>query len=335
MISVSTSCHKKNAKFSLQGKMDGFSNGSILYLIAAESNDIIDSVLIENNSFYLAPEIAKYPLKVILKSNDNSLYKSFWIENSPMVFKARANTFEKAVVTGSDSETMYRTLYGTIDTLSKKEGEKFLMDFVKTHADHLLGAVVLSEWYILWKKEKTEPLYQLLSDENKKSAYGEEILRYISLNKNHKIGDLFTDFELTDQYGSKTKLSNIAGKWILLEFWASWCAPCRTDNKKLLSIYNSFNPLGFDIFQVSLDHDRKKWLHAIEQDKLVWTNASDLGGWNNEAAIIYGISLLPSNLLLNSDGIIIAQNLNMKKLEQKLVELTSAINSEGREVNQK
>lgn len=321
---------KNQRKFSLQGKMDGLGNGSILYLIAAESDSIIDSVVIANNAFYLAPEIDKYPLKVALKSKDKSLYKSFWLDNGPMVIEASTNIFEKALITGSNSETMYSSLYEAIDTLSRKEGEKFLMDFVKTNADHLLGAVVLSEWHILWKKEKTAPLYELLSNQNKKSVYGEEVLRYLSLNKNHKIGDLFTDFELTDQYGNKTQLSNIAGKWILLEFWASWCAPCRTDNKKLLSIYNSFNPLGFAIFQVSLDDDRKKWLHAIEQDKLVWTNASDLKGWNNEAASIYGISLLPSNFLLNSDGIIIGLNLSGEELEQKLEDLTSAGKGDGK-----
>ena len=324
-LSVSTTCVKKNeCEFSLQGKTVGLSNGTVLYLTAKESDKIIDSVVVENNSFSLATDITSYPLNVILKNNDNSLYKSFWLDNARMEFNASENDFANAVIIGSYTQTLYPNLYESIDTLSRKDQEKVLIDFIKTNTDHILGAVVLSECYILWKKEKTEPLYLKLSNQNKKSIYGEKILRYINLNKNPKIGDSLIDFELTNQYGRTTKLSELKGKLILLEFWASWCAPCRTDNKKLRVIYHKFNPLGFEIFQVSLDDNKKKWSSAIEQDKLDWTNVSDLRGWNNEAAIIYGVSLLPSNFLISSDGIIIGQNLREENLEQKLEELLLA-----------
>ncbi|OYX25906.1 MAG: hypothetical protein B7Z06_06550, partial [Flavobacteriales bacterium 32-35-8] len=122
-------------------------------------------------------------------------------------------------------------------------------------------------------------------------------------------------------YGKQIKLSNIKGKAVLLEFWASWCTPCRKDNKNLVTYYKKYNPLGFEIFQVSLDNNKEEWLEAINQDSLQWAHASDLNSWNNEAAMIYGINLLPTNFLINENGMIINRDLRGQELEQKLTEI--------------
>ncbi|MBJ7879619.1 peroxiredoxin family protein [Gelidibacter salicanalis] len=322
LILISISCNQeKKSKFSLIGTTNELKNETVLYLLNPSTDEIVDSVQVHDNSFYLTTILPTDPFPAILKNKDNSLYKILWLEDNPMTFNDSNQDFGNAVITGSDSEIEYSNLYKAADTLPRKEREKLLIDFIKTHSDNILGPYVLAEWYISWKKERTEPLYNLFSEKNKNSLYGKEIYKYIRSNQNPKIGEHYVDFEIPDQYGRKTKLSEVKGKLILLEFWASWCAPCRTDNANLVTYYDAYKPLGFEIFQVSLDDDKEEWLEAIKQDNLQWNNVSHLNAWKGEAAMIYGINLLPSNYLIDEDGIIISQDLRGQELEQKIKEI--------------
>jgi len=319
---ILTSCNQvKKSEFSITGTTNELKNGTILYLFDSSTEKIIDSVKVQNNKFKFTKNLQNYPLHAVLRNNNNSLYKRFWLENKPMIFNASNRNFENAEIVGSDSEIAFDNLYKAVDTLPRKKREKLLMDFIKTHSDDILGSYVLSEWYISWKKERTEPLFNQFSEKNKNSVYGKEIRKYIESNKNPKVGEKYVDFESTDQYGKKSKLSEIKGKLTLLEFWASWCAPCRKDNKNLVSYYNEFEPLGFEIFQVSLDDSKEKWLEAIKQDNIQWTNVSDLKLWKNNGAMIYGINLLPSNFLIDENGIIIARDIRGPELEEKIKEI--------------
>jgi len=319
---ISTSCsEKKESAFSLNGTTENLKNGTLLYLFDAAKEEIIDSAKVHNNTFKLTTQLPNHPMVAVLKNKSNSLYKSLWLENKPMTFNAASHHFNNAVISGSETEIIYNDLNKAIDTLSRKEGKELLMEFIKSNADNILGPYVLSRWYTSWKKEGTEPLYAQLSEEGKNSFYGKKILKYIQLNQNPTIGDKYVDFELKDQYGSQIKLSDLKGKLILLEFWASWCAPCRKDNSNLVDLHNEYKALGFDIFQVSLDDNKEEWLEAIQKDKLQWTNVSDLKSWNNEAGMIYGINLLPSNFLIDEYGTIISRDLRGEALKEKLQEI--------------
>lgn len=319
---ILTSCNQeKKSEFSITGTTNQLKNGTILYLFDSSIGKIIDSTKVQNNKFKFTKNSQNYPLPAVLKNKDNSLYKTFWLENKPIIFNASNCNFENAEIIGSDSDIAYNNLYKAVDTLPRRESEKLLMNFIRTHSDNILGSFVLAEWYLSWKKERTEPLYNQFSEKNKNSVYGKEIRKYIESNKNPKIGERYVDFESTDQHGKKSTLSEIKGKLTLLEFWASWCAPCRKDNKNLVSYYNEFKPLGFEIFQVSLDDSKEKWLEAIKEDNIQWTNVSDLKSWKNNGAIIYGINLLPSNFLIDENGIIIARDLRGTELEGKLKEI--------------
>jgi peroxiredoxin len=319
---ILTSCNQeKKSEFSINGTTNELKNGTVLYLFDSSTDKIIDSVKVQNNKFNITKNLQNYPLPAVLRNKDNSLYKRLWLENKPMIFNASNRNFENAEILGSDSEIEYGNLYKAVDTLPRKEREKLLMDFIKAHSDNILGSYVLAEWYISWKKERTEPLFNQFSEKNKNSLYGQEILKYIETNQDPKIGDKYVDFESTDQYGKKYKLSAIKGKLTLLEFWASWCAPCRKDNKNLVNYYDKYKSLGFEIFQVSLDDNEEKWLEAIKQDNLQWTNVSELKGWKNNGAMIYGINLLPTNYLIDENGIIISKDLQGEELKQKIKEI--------------
>ncbi|MCV6608455.1 MAG: TlpA family protein disulfide reductase, partial [Campylobacterales bacterium] len=153
-----------------------------------------------------------------------------------------------------------------------------------------MSANVLSIFATTWGKEKTKALFTSFSKENKDSEYGKKILRYLELSKEPKIGEHFVDFKMADTNGEFKQLSSIKGKVILLEFWASWCGPCRKENPHLVKTYNTYAPKGFEIFAISLDQHKNSWLTAIEKDKLTWMHVSDLSGADNKAGLIYGVS---------------------------------------------
>ena len=129
------------------------------------------------------------------------------------------------------------------------------------------------------------------------------------------------EIALPSANGDTIRLSSLKGKVVLLDFWASWCGPCRVANKGLTKIYQKFKAKGFEIYSVSLDNEKENWLKAIKKDQLPWTQVSDLKAWNNAASTAYGIKGIPFNVLLDKDGIIIAKNLRGDELMKKLQEI--------------
>jgi thiol-disulfide isomerase/thioredoxin len=116
----------------------------------------------------------------------------------------------------------------------------------------------------------------------------------------------------------------VGSNYLLIDFWASWCAPCREENPNLVALYNKYHGKGFNIFGVSFDSNRDRWLKAIADDSLTWTHVSDLKGWENAVGKLYGIRSIPSNVLLDSNGIIMAKNIMGNDLKAKLEELFPA-----------
>ncbi|WP_026464588.1 TlpA disulfide reductase family protein [Adhaeribacter aquaticus] len=135
------------------------------------------------------------------------------------------------------------------------------------------------------------------------------------------VGKKAPDISLPTPTGDKVSLSSLRGKYVLIDFWASWCGPCRQENPNVVRMYNQYKPKGFEIFGVSLDESKDKWVKAIATDKLTWPHVSDLKGWQSSAAVMYNIQAIPQTILLDKEGVIIAKNLRGKELENKLASL--------------
>ncbi len=190
-----------------------------------------------------------------------------------------------------------------------------------SHPTSIVSANVLDIYCSLWGKDTSTILYNSLSREIKNTSYGKNVLEFITLNKNLKPGDRYVDFSQSNIYGTNIKLSDYKGKVVLLEFWGSWCGPCRKGNPELVKIYGEFKGRGFEILGVAAEMVKKEWIDAVKQDGLPWQNVTDFRYDKNRAALIYGVSYYPSNFLIDKKGMIVARDLTGDKLREKLREL--------------
>ncbi|MFN0083532.1 MAG: redoxin domain-containing protein [Ferruginibacter sp.] len=164
---------------------------------------------------------------------------------------------------------------------------------------------------------KAEPMFLLLDAAIQNSEQGKEVKEMIEIGKRSMVGVTAADFTQPDTSGKIISLSSLRGKYVLVDFWASWCGPCRAESPTLVKAYNKYKTKNFEILSVSLDENKGRWLKAIKDDGYTWPQVSDLKQ-ANDAALLYGISSIPFSFLLDPNGVIVARNLRGAELEKKL-----------------
>lgn len=168
---------------------------------------------------------------------------------------------------------------------------------------------------------EVEPVFNHLDKKIKRSEAGKAFVQRLEAAKRTAVGQPAIDFSQTAADGKQISLTSFRGKYVLVDFWASWCGPCRAENPNVVKAYSRYKEKGFEILGVSLDDKKDKWLAAIQADNLSWIHVSDLRGWKNAAAELYSIRAIPQNLLIDPQGVIIAKNLRGDALESKLDEI--------------
>ncbi len=307
--------------YKIIGSTNGFADSTLLYLDDVTDGSFIhlDSTFIIKGKFLFIGILKNKVTKTYIRTKDFSDRFSIWLENSTIYVTAEKGKFKDATIKGSKTQDEQKILNAILGSSKNSKEQEFL--YVRNNPQSIVSASILSIYCSAFGKDTANMLYKKFSKEIKNTYYGKKILEFITLNKNLKIGDKYADFLQQDTKGKNVRLSDFNGKVMLLEFWGSWCGPCREGNPELVKIYNEFNSKGFEILGVAAETNKEQWLKAVENDKLPWTNTSDFNGDKNKAALIYGVSYYPANFLIDKAGTIIAKDLSGEKLIEKLKEI--------------
>ncbi len=354
VILIMASCknEKKIVGYEIQGTVEGF-NDSIceIFQFDYESVHFKDSVIIKDGTFKFTGTIDK-PRSTLIKIKGMPGKKFFWLENIQTSVTIKDDGLNEAIIVGGEAQRMANlhelkkrpisnkmdslntiimtrsragdltdqetdTLYSRMRALDEERFEitkTFIRDFPNT----LESARTLNESRFRLDKEVFAELFALMNDKTKASIYGKELGRYLKLNVDPQIGEKYVDFELNNVKGQKTKVSELSKKYTLIEFWGSWCVPCRESNPALKKVYEKFHEKGFNIVGVAMERSKENWLKAIKEDSLPWDHILDEKGARGDVATIYNIKGVPDNILIDDEGIIIGRSLAVEDLEAKL-----------------
>lgn len=277
----------------------------------------IDSVEVIDGKFSFSGQVEIPEIYGLSVDPGKSSYLLF-LDGNPITVQLDAEKgYANTVVTGSALHDRY---------VAYKQRENVAIDeFIKEDPSSLVSAYVLyREFSYRLTAEEIKSNIALLDPSLLNTPYVAVLQDLAAKLEKLSNGNPAPDFSSTDPQGNTVKLSDHFGKsYLLVDFWASWCGPCRRENPNIVAAYNEFKDKGFHIFAVSLDKDKTAWKQAIEKDGLTWTHVSDLKYWGSEAADLYGIRAIPANYLLDAEGKIVGKNLRGEDLHAILTELYS------------
>ncbi len=349
---------QNNGGYKIKGTIKGADDGMV-YLKSLENGRpvSVDSVKITNESFMFSGKVEQ-PLFYLAYYNDTQMPIAFFIENENITIEANIDSLDKAKITGSPETDLFLSFNKEMPYMSRsmemrKEymqaqmasdtakmqslgqemevimdaQQKYFTNFVKTNTSSVVGAFLASQ---MAQSLSLEELQELVA--NYEAGLGQH--PYIDLMKTTlksmeelnklnaatSIGSEAPDFTLKTKDGKEVSLSSFRGKYVLIDFWASWCQPCRHENPNSVKVYKQYNIQGFEILGVSLDKDKDAWIKAVKDDGLTWTQVIDPDG---SVANKYSVNSIPSTFLLDKEGKIVAKNLRGDALNKQMEKLLS------------
>ena len=331
----------------LYGEITGLTDSVIVIQYDTNKGSQSDSILVNNGKFHWAGNIPE-PERV--RFNSASLRFFFFIEKGKMMLKMNVNDEKSLTIQGCNTQNELELFEKSLDPLNKEidvlntvleslpedssnvelshkidnllaKKQQFRDEYIAKHPNSFVGADFLMQKALDGNVAEVKDLFLKLSPEMRQSNIGNNIDERIKELERSSIGSAAIQFSLNNIEGKPVSFSQFKGKYVLINFWASWCAPCRGENPNVLKAYNAYKNKNFDIIGISLDSNKENWESAVKKDGLPWTQLSDLKGFKNAVSSYYGIKYIPSNLLISPSGIIIAKNLRDDLLQKKLAEI--------------
>jgi peroxiredoxin/sugar phosphate permease len=274
----------------------------------------IDSVKVKDGCFSFNTNVKTPELYGLSVDTANSpLY--IFLENKPIIVKISPKKYySTSVIEGSESQNLFDAYRKTKDIEISK--------FITEHPKSIVSAYVLyRNWSYRLTPEEITGNIALLDKIQQNSIYVKELNELITVLNGLAVGNKAPDFTANNPEGKPVRLSENLKGYTLIDFWASWCGPCRKENPNVVAAYKEFHGKGFNIIGVSLDKKKENWIKGIKDDNLDWQHVSDLKFWNSEIAKLYGVRAIPGNYLIDSKGLIVAKNLQGEELQSTLKKL--------------
>jgi thiol-disulfide isomerase/thioredoxin len=320
--------------YEISGNITGYPDGASVSFLNQQTNALEKQGTIQDGKFTIKGNLAE-PSFIILVFGEQPPAVPMFIDNSKILIKGDRNNLENLSITGSKTENEYQEYVNAVkpyEHLFTGEGgkssdsilalEKITERFVKKYpSSHVDPVAIIRMMQISSNVKLADNLFQSMSKDVKQTNLAKYVDQQLEIAKINPIGSKIADFSETDTAGKRVSITSFRGKYVLIDFWASWCGPCRMENPNVVAAYNKYNDKNFTVLGISLDQAKPAWLNAIRMDGLNWTQVSDLHGWSSGLATKFKISSIPQNILIDPNGIIIAKNLRGEALNQKLGEL--------------